>query len=68
MDGSKIPTLFRVKGQISGTTDFNTLNLFFDKLTPFFENYHNRDIFCKSTDGTPYCKFYKGAEAVLANQ
>ena len=68
MDGSKVPTLFRVKGSIPSSTNFNTLNLFFDKITPFFENYHNKDMYCESTDGAEYCKFYKGAEAVVANQ
>lgn len=68
MDGSEVPTLFRVKGAVPSSTNFNTLNLFFDKITPFFENYHNGDIYCESTDGDPYCKFYKGAEAALPNQ
>lgn len=60
MDGSKVPTLFRVQGTVTGTTDFHTLNLFFDKLEPFFENYHNGDIVCKKTTGNSYCKFYRG--------
>ena len=62
MDGSEVPTLIRAKGSIAGSTGFDSLAIFFDKLTPFFSNYHNGDIFCHSTDGSPYCKFYKGAE------
>lgn len=57
MDGSKVPTMLRLKGSIAGATNFHTLNIFFDELTPFFENYYNGDIFCESTDGAPYCKF-----------
>ena len=57
MDGSKVPTMLRVKGSIAGATNFHTLNIFFDELTPFFENYYNGDVFCHSTDGAPYCRF-----------
>lgn len=62
MDGSKVPTLLRAKGSIAGSSNFHSLAIFFDKLTPFFSNYHNRDIYCHSTDGSPFCKFYAGAE------
>ena len=60
MDGSKVPTLFRIKGKIDGTTGFHALNLFFDKIEPFFENYHNGDIKCQKTTSNSYCKFYRG--------
>ena len=46
MDGCKVPTLLRLKGSITGTTNFHTLNIFFDELDPFFENYYAGDIFC----------------------
>ena len=62
MDGSEVPTMIRAKGTVAGATNFDSLAIFFDKLTPFFSNYHNGDIFCHSTDGAPYCKFRKGAE------
>lgn len=63
MDGSKVPTMLRVKGSIADNTDFDSLSIFFDKLTPFYSNYYTGDIFCKSTDGTPFCKFNRGYEA-----
>ena len=53
MDGSKVPTLLRVKGDVTGSANFHSLAIFFDKLTPFFFNYHNGDIYCHSTDGAP---------------
>lgn len=62
MDGSEVPTLLRLKGSVGSATNFDSLAIFFDKLTPFFSNYHNDDIYCHSSDGTPYCKFRKGAE------
>ena len=61
MDGSQVPTLIRAKGSVSSATNFDSLVIFFDKLTPFFSNYHNGDIYCHSTDGAPFCKFSKGA-------
>lgn len=69
MDGSKVPTLIRAKGSVAGSSNFHSLAIFFDKLTPFFSNYHNGDIYCHSTDGSPYCKFQKGAEdnAIIYN-
>ncbi len=36
MDGSQVPTMLRIKGDIQGTTNFNTLNIYFNELTPFF--------------------------------
>ena len=68
-DGSKVPTMLRLKGSIAGTTNFNTLNIFFDELTPFFENEYAGDIFCYSTDGAPFCKYEEGAgsDAVIYN-
>ena len=36
MDGSQVPTMLRLKGTIAGTTNFHTLNIFFDELEPFF--------------------------------
>lgn len=61
LDGSQIPTLLRAKGTIAGATNFNRFCIFFDKLEPFFSNYHNGDIYCKSTDATSKCKYVKGA-------
>jgi len=60
MDGSKVPTMLRIKGTISDNTNFDSLSIFFDKLTPFYTNYYTGDIFCKSTEGTPFCKFNRG--------
>lgn len=60
MDGSKVPTVLRVKGTIADTTNFDSLSIFFDKLTPFFENFYTGDIFCKNTLSTSFCKFSKG--------
>lgn len=60
MDGSKVPTMLRIKGSIADNTNFDSLSIFFDKLTPFYQNYYTGDVFCKSTDGTSFCKFKKG--------
>lgn len=60
MDGSKVPTFLRLKGTITGTTNFYSLTVFFDKLTPFFSNSYTGDIYCTSTDGTPFCQYKKG--------
>jgi len=60
MDGSKVPTFLRIKGTIPGTTNFYSLSVFFDKLTPFFSNAYTGDIYCTSTDGTPFCQYRKG--------
>jgi hypothetical protein len=60
MDGSKVPTFLRIKGTIPGTTNFDSLSIFFDKLTPFFSNAYTGDIYCTSTDGTPFCQYKKG--------
>lgn len=38
MDGSKVPTLLRIKGTIANTTALDSLIIFFDSLTPFFSN------------------------------
>jgi hypothetical protein len=39
MDGSKVPTLLRLKGTIiNNATAFDSLVIFFDSLTPFFSN------------------------------
>lgn len=62
MDGSKVPTMLRIKGSIADNTNFDSLSIFFDKLTPFYSNYYTGEIFCKSTEGTPFCKFKKGYE------
>lgn len=61
LDGSQIPTLLRVKGTIAGATNFNTFCIFVDKLEPFFSNYHNGDIYCKTTNPSSKCKYFKGA-------
>jgi hypothetical protein len=63
MDGSKVPTMLRIKGTIADSTNFDSLSIFFDKLTPFYSNYYTGDIFCRSTEGTPFCKFNRGYEA-----
>jgi hypothetical protein len=52
MDGSKVPMMLRVKGNVADSTNFDSLSIFFDKLTPFYSNYYTGDIFCHSTDGT----------------
>jgi len=62
MDGSKVPTMLRIKGTVVDNTNFDSLSIFFDQLTPFYSNYYTGDIFCKSTEGTPFCKFNKGYE------
>jgi hypothetical protein len=62
MDGSKVPTMLRIKGSIADNSNFDSLSIFFDKLTPFYANYYTGDVFCKSTDGTPFCKFRRGYE------
>ena len=39
MDGSKVPTILRVKGTVTGNSSaFDSLSIFFDSLTPFFSN------------------------------
>jgi hypothetical protein len=60
MDGSLVPTMLRIKGTIADSTNFDSLSIFFDKLTPFYSNYYTGDIFCRSTEGTPFCKFNRG--------
>jgi hypothetical protein len=60
MDGSKVPTMLRIKGTITDSTNFDSLSIFFDKMIPFFSNYYTGDIFCKSTDATSSCKFNRG--------
>lgn len=49
MDGSLVPTLLRIKGTIADSSNFDSLSIFFDKLTPFYSNYYTGDIFCRST-------------------
>jgi hypothetical protein len=49
MDGSKVPTMLRIKGSIADSTNFDSLSIFFDKLTPFYSNYYTGDVFCLST-------------------
>lgn len=61
MDGSFVPTMLRVKGVLPPITNFYSVNIFFDQLTPFFSNYYNGDIYCKTTDPIPNCKYFKGA-------
>ena len=60
LDGSKVPTFFRFKGDIADT-DIDSLTIFFDNLKPFYENYYTGDIFCYSSDGTNYCTYYDGS-------
>lgn len=61
MDGSKVPTLLRIKGSISDSVNFDSVSIFFDSLTPFYSNYYTGDIFCRTTVSTnSYCKYYKG--------
>jgi len=62
MDGSKVPTMLRIKGSIAAATDFDSLSIFFDKLTPFYTNYYTGDIFCKTTEDTPFCRINRGYE------
>ena len=41
MDGSKVPTLLRVKGTITNNvTALDSLVIFFDQVSPFFSNKH----------------------------
>lgn len=61
MDGSKVPTMLRVKGTLPSVTNFYSLNIFFDQLAPYFSNYYNGDIYCKTTDPIFKCKYFKGA-------
>lgn len=61
MDGSLVPTLLRVKGYLPSVTNFYSLNIFFDQLAPYFSNYYNGDIFCKTTDPVSKCKYFKGS-------
>jgi hypothetical protein len=61
MDGSKVPTLLRIKGSIADSVNFDSLSVFFDSLTPYYSNYYTGDIFCRTTISTnSYCKYYKG--------
>lgn len=42
MDGSKVPTMLRIKGTVTNNqTAFDSLVIFFDSLTPFFSNKHS---------------------------
>jgi hypothetical protein len=61
LDGSKVPTMLRIKGTTPSITNFNTLCIFFDELSPFFSNYYNGDIYCKTTDTSSKCKYIRGA-------
>lgn len=49
MDGSSVPTLLRVKGVLPAITNFYSVNIFFDQLSPFFSNLYNGDIYCRTT-------------------
>ena len=68
MDGSKVPTMLRIKGNTAATvTNFYSLCLFFDILAPYFSNLHNGDIYCQTTDPISKCKYYKGAETSMTS-
>lgn len=61
MDGSKVPTVLRIKGSIADSVNFESVSIFFDRLTPFYSNYYTGDIFCRTTASiNSYCKYYKG--------
>jgi hypothetical protein len=65
MDGSIVPTMLRIKGSISGNSStFDTLVVFFDKLTPFFSNYESGEIYCYNTGSTYPCIYYQGASTI----
>ena len=49
MDGSKVPTMLRIKGTIANNTNFDSLSIFFDSLTPFYSNYYTGEVFCSSS-------------------
>lgn len=65
MDGSKVPTMLRVKGVLPTITNFYQLCIFFDVLTPFFSNLHNGDVYCQTTDTISKCKYVMGAESSM---
>jgi hypothetical protein len=67
MDGSQVPTMLRIKGNIANNASaLNSLVIFFDQLTPFFSNMQSGEIFCQNTDNTYPCRYYKG-DNTLAN-
>lgn len=67
MDGSKVPTILRLKGTISNNaTALDSLVVFFDSLTPFFSNMHSGEIYCYNSDNTKPCRYYKG-DSTLTN-
>lgn len=62
LDGSKIPTMLRLRGSmtIPAGTVLDSLIVFFDSLTPFFSNQHAGEIYCYNSDNTLPCEYYKG--------
>jgi len=61
MDGSKVPTVLRLTGNITANTTVpDSLIVFFDSLTPFFSNRHSGEIYCYNSDNSKPCRYYKG--------
>jgi hypothetical protein len=60
MTGALVPTMLRIKGTVTGTTNFDSLVVFFDTLTPFFSNYHAGEINCYNSDNTMPCRYKQG--------
>lgn len=61
MDGSKVPTMLRIKGTVTNnSTAFDSLTVFFDTLTPFFSNKHSGEIYCYNSDSTVPCIYHQG--------
>jgi hypothetical protein len=66
LDGSKVPTMLRVKGTITNNaTTLDSLVIFFDSLTPFFSNKHAGEVFCYSSDNSNPCRYYQGPSSTV---
>jgi len=69
LDGSKIPTMLRLKGTmaIPPGSVLDSLTVFFDSMTPFFSNQHAGEIYCYNSDNNLPCKYYKGTSQTTGN-
>jgi hypothetical protein len=66
MDGSKVPTMLRVRGTVTNNaTTLDSLVVFFDSLTPFFSNKHAGEVFCYNSDNTKPCRYYQGPSTTV---
>lgn len=62
MDGSQVPTMLRLKGTVANNaSEFESLIVFFDSLTPFFSNLEAGEVYCYNSDNTRPCRYYPGA-------